>query len=261
MPSIILDNVRVDLPVYDGSHRSLRRAVLSMGVGGAIFRRDRNHVSVRALDDISLTLRDGDRVGLIGHNGAGKSTLLRVLAGIYEPTEGRAVIKGRASSLLSMTSMLDPEMTGYENIDHARVLLGIPARRQAELCREIEDFTELGAFLDMPVRTYSAGMTVRLSFALLTAQEPEILLLDEAVGAGDAAFVDKAAERVRALCDQASILVLASHSQEHIRRLCNKVLWLDHGRLRLFGPVDEVLAAYGETTRPMAPAAVEPVTP
>lgn len=250
MPSIALNNVRVDLPVYDGSHRSLRRAVLSMGVGGPIFRRDRRHVMVRALDGISLDLHDGDRVGLIGHNGAGKSTLLRVLAGIYEPTAGQAIIKGKVSSLLNMASLLDSEMTGYENIEHARVLLGIPARHHAELCQEIEDFTELGAFLDMPVRTYSAGMQVRLSFALLTAQAPEILLLDEALGAGDAAFVHKAAERVRALCARASILVLASHAPSHIRQLCNKVIWLEHGCIRRFGPVDEILAAYGAETQP-----------
>lgn len=257
MASIILDQVRVDLPVYDGSRRSLRRTMLSMGVGGMVFRDDRQHLIVRALDGITLSLRDGDRVGLIGHNGAGKSTLLRVLAGIFEPTHGHALVTGKVSSLLNMAAMLDPEMTGYENIDHASVLLGIPTSRRAALCAEIEDFTELGAFLDMPVRTYSAGMQVRLSFALLTSQSPEILLLDEALGAGDAGFVHKAAARVRDRCDRANILVLASHAQDHIRQLCATAVWLEHGRIRQFGPVDDVLAAYGKSTRPALPLPVE----
>lgn len=247
MPLIRLENVRVDLPVYDASNRSLRRAMLGMGVGGMVFRKDRSHVIVRALDGISLTLNDGDRVGLIGHNGAGKSTLLRVLAGIYEPTGGRTEIRGRVSSLLNMASMLDPEMTGYENIDHAAVLLSVPSDRRTDLVHDVEEFTELGAFLDMPVRTYSAGMQVRLSFALLTAQAPEILLLDEALGAGDAHFVKKAAARVGERCDRANILVMASHSQSHIRQLCSKAMWLEHGRIRRFGPVDEVLADYSRT--------------
>ena len=255
MPSVTLDNVSVDLPVYDGGHRSLRRAMLA-GVGGRIFRSRRGVCAVRALDGISLALHDGDRVGVIGHNGAGKSTLLRVLAGILEPTDGDAVIEGRASSLLDMASLLDPEMTGYENIEQVGALLLLPARARAALLQDVEEFTQLGAFLDMPVRTYSSGMLVRLSFTLLTAQTPEILLLDEALGAGDATFVGMAADRVSRLCDQASILVMASHAQGHIIQLCTHVVWLEHGRIRRFGPMDEILAEYAQAAPPPLEKAV-----
>lgn len=244
MPSISLADVSVDLPVYDGARRSFRHAVLSAGIGGMISRTPRRHIVIRALDGIMLNLREGDRLGLIGPNGAGKSTLLRVLAGICEPTGGTAVVEGRTSSLLDVGSILDPEMTGYENIDQARLFLGIPANRRADLYRDVEALTELGSFLDLPVRTYSAGMLVRLSFALLTAQEPEILLLDEALGVGDASFGQRAVRRVEQLGDRGHILVLASHSAADIRRMCNKVAWLDRGRLRRLGPVDEVLTAY-----------------
>lgn len=249
MASITLDNATVDLPIYDGSHRSFRRAVLS-GVGGRIFHGRRGVCAVRALDGISLSFRDGDRVGLIGHNGAGKSTLLRVLAGILEPTGGEAIIEGRASSLLNMASLLDLEMTGYENVEQVGALLQLSARARAALQDDVDEFTQLGAFLDMPVRTYSSGMLVRLSFTLLTAQTPEILLLDEALGAGDAAFVGMAADRVSRLCNHASILVMASHAQGHILKLCTHVVWLEHGRIRRFGPTDEVLAEYAHAAPP-----------
>ena len=244
MPSIILDNVSVDLPIYDGASRSFRRALLSpMRVGGTITR-DRGHMVVRALAGISVELRDGDRLGLIGHNGAGKSTLLRVMGGIYEPTGGVATITGRTSSLLDMSSILDPEMTGFENIERAPILLGLPGRDGQWLRGQVEEFTGLGEFLHMPVKTYSSGMRVRLSFALLTAQEPEILLLDEALGAGDAGFVQKATDRARHIRDNANIVVFASHALGNIRAMCNKVMWLEHGRIRGFGAVDPVLADY-----------------
>lgn len=245
MPRLLLDNVSVDFPIYDASHRSMRRALLSMSIGGAIFRRSRHQVAVRALDGISLDLRDGARVGLIGHNGAGKSTLLRVLAGLCEPSGGGVLIDGRVGTLLSLSSILDPEMTGYENIDTAAVLLELPRARRRSLPEEVADFTELGDFLALPVRTYSSGMQLRLSLALMTAQEPQILLIDEVMGAGDAQFFAKAARRVGAFRDRTSIMVAASHSTEQIRRLCDQAVWLEHGRIVRVGPVDEVLAAYG----------------
>lgn len=244
MPFISLTDVSVDLPVYDGAHRSFRRSILSAGIGGMIFRTSRRFVGIRALDGITLHLREGDRLGLIGPNGAGKSTLLRVLAGIHEPTSGTAVIEGGTSSLLNVNSILDPEMTGYENIDQARLFLGIPTGRRAGLYRDVETLTELGTFLDLPVKTYSAGMLVRLSFALLTAQEPEILLLDEALGVGDAGFMGRAAKRIKELRHRSHILVLASHSTDDIRQMCNKAAWLDRGRIRQLGPPEEILAAY-----------------
>lgn len=244
MSHLILEDVSVDFPIYDGSQRSLRRALAKASIGGTIFRRDQRHVAVRALDGISMALHDGDRVGLIGHNGAGKSTLLRVLAGLFLPTGGRISIDGRVSPLLNLGSIIDHEMTGYENIEHAAVLLEIPARRRRTLAQEIEEFTDLGDFLALPVKTYSAGMQLRLSFALMTAQEPEILLVDEVLGVGDSGFLKKAAARMTEFHQQTSIMVLASHNDTQLYKLCNKAAWLEYGRVVRFGPIDEVLAAY-----------------
>lgn len=254
MPRLTLDDVTIDFPIYDGGHRSLRRTLLAASVGGAIFRRDRTHLAVRALEGVSIDLRDGDRVGLVGHNGAGKSTLLRVLAGLYQPVRGRVHIDGRVAPMFSLGGLLDPEMSGYENIDRSAVLLEIPTHRRKSLKEEVIAFTELGDFLALPVKTYSAGMQLRLSFSLMTAQEPEILLADEVLGVGDPAFQAKATARLDAFRDQSAILVLASHSSQQITSICNKVAWLDHGRIHQFGPVKEVMDAYGAHLRAKAKA-------
>jgi ABC-type polysaccharide/polyol phosphate transport system ATPase subunit len=246
MASIVLDTVNVDLPIFDAHQRSLRHSVMAMTVGGVISQKGRFR-HVRALDSVSLSIGDGDRIGLIGRNGAGKTTLLRVLAGICEPTTGRATVEGTVSNLLAMRSLLDPEMNGYENIEHASLLLGMPRSALPDLIQDVEEFTELGPFLDMPVRTYSAGMQVRLSFALLTAPTPDILLLDEVLGAGDAGFAAKAAKRIDQLRNRSRILVLASHAQDQILDWCDRVLWLDHGRLVAFGPAREILDDYRQS--------------
>ncbi|MFD2233126.1 ABC transporter ATP-binding protein [Phaeospirillum tilakii] len=246
MARIQLDGVTVDFPVYDGAARSFRHSLARLAVGGAIARQRRGVVEVRALDGIDLRLEDGDRLGLIGGNGAGKTTLIRVLAGLREPTAGRAVIEGSTAALLSLGAILDGEMTGYENIDRARVLLGLPSR--AALVAEIADFTELGPFLDLPVKTYSAGMQLRLSFALMTAQHPEILLLDEVFSAGDSGFRIRAEQRMRELHARTAITVFANHGMSEILSHCTKALWLDHGRIRALGPAAEVVAAYEAAT-------------
>jgi len=244
MARIRLDGVTVDFPIYDGSARSFRHTLATLAVGGRISRQRRGVVEVRALDGIDLALEEGDRLGLIGGNGAGKTTLIRVLAGLREPTAGRALIEGRSAALLSLGAILDGEMTGYENVARAQVLLGIPAAGRAALLADVEDFTELGDFLALPVKTYSAGMQLRLSFALMTAQDPEILLLDEVFNAGDAGFRARAEQRMQALRNRTPITVLAHHGMEEIRANCTKALWLNHGRAQAFGPVNEVIAAY-----------------
>jgi ABC-2 type transport system ATP-binding protein/lipopolysaccharide transport system ATP-binding protein len=244
MASIILDRVTVDFPIYNAKKRSLKSEVIRRTVGGHIEAIDDNHLSVMALRDVSLELKDGDRLGLIGRNGAGKSTLLRVLSGVYEPPIGRAVIDGTVSSLTDMTMGMDPEATGYENILLRSVFLGVSVKRARASIADIEEFTELGNFLTLPMRTYSSGMMVRLAFAISTAVTPEILIMDEIVGAGDAAFFAKAETRLNRLIGSTHILVLASHDDEMLRRLCNKAALMDEGRLRMIGPVEEVLAAY-----------------
>ena len=201
-------------------------------------------MTVRALDNVSLTLKHGDRLGIIGHNGAGKSTLLRVCAGVFEPTEGRVIIEGKVSPLFNASPGLDPDDTGYENILTCGLFLGMT--REEVLCKtpDIEQFSELGEYLSLPVRAYSTGMLTRLSFSIATAIEPEILILDEGLGTGDARFAERAEKRASALFERSSILILASHSESLIRAMCNKAILMQSGRIILAGSVDEVSDMY-----------------
>jgi ABC-2 type transport system ATP-binding protein/lipopolysaccharide transport system ATP-binding protein len=247
--AIDLLDVSLDYPIYDAGSRSLKNAMLR-GIGGRIAA-DQGRVAIQALRGVSLQLRDGDRLALIGHNGAGKSTLLKVLAGIYEPPEGRVRIEGRVSSLTDLTMGMDMEATGYENIVMRGVFLGLSRAEARARLPEIETFTELGEFLRLPVRSYSAGMLVRLAFAVSTASRPEILIMDEMIGAGDAAFAEKARARVTDYIARSSILVLASHDGAVLRQFCNKGALLQKGRLERFGPIEDVLGAYER--RPAAP--------
>ena len=245
MPSIELDNVSVVFPVYSAGSRSLKNALVAATTGGRIGS-DAKHVVIQALDQVSLQLHDGDRVALIGHNGAGKTTLLRVLAGIYEPRVGSIRIEGRVTPMFDINLGIDPESTGYENIILRGLYLGLTRAEILARRDSVAEFTELGPFLDIPVRTYSAGMQARLAFAMATCIEPEILLLDEGIGAGDASFLEKANERLDQFIKKAGILVLASHSIDLVRRLCNRALLMEHGRLVWGGGIEDGLALYHE---------------
>jgi len=253
--SIELDQVTIEFPIYNARGRSLTVELFRRTVGGLIQSDTSSNVSVVALRDISLVLTDGDRLGLIGHNGAGKTTLLRVLAGIYEPLFGRARINGTVASLTDITMGMDFEATGYENIVQRGVFLGLQAKEMRRMIPEIEAFTELGEFLSLPLRTYSSGMLLRLAFAVTTAVVPEILIMDELIGAGDAAFIVKATARLNQMISSSNILVISSHDVETIRRLCNKAALMQSGRLIRIGPVDEVISAYlgGDLQTPNAP--------
>jgi ABC-2 type transport system ATP-binding protein/lipopolysaccharide transport system ATP-binding protein len=199
---------------------------------------------LRGLDGISFTARRGDRIGLIGRNGAGKSTLLRTLAGIYQPSAGSCRATGRISTLFSSALGLSAEATGYENIYLGATLLGMKKAAIKEALPDIVAFCELGDFLELPIRTYSAGMRTRLGFAIATSIRPDILLIDEVFGTGDRHFRAKAKQRVEQVMAKANVLMLASHSDSIIRSMCTKALWLDRGRAMAFGPVDEVLKRY-----------------
>jgi ABC-type polysaccharide/polyol phosphate transport system ATPase subunit len=247
MASITLDHVTVDFPIYNARKRSLKAELFRRTVGGHIETSEDSRVSVMALRDVSMTLRDGDRLGLIGRNGAGKTTLLRVLSGVYEPPVGRVAIDGSVSSLTDIMMGMDPEATGYENILLRSVFLGVSVSQARANISEIVEFTGLGNFLNLPMRTYSSGMMVRLAFAVSTAVTPEILIMDELIGAGDATFFHKAEARLRDLIGRTRILVIASHADEILRRLCNKAVLMEEGRLRMIGPVDEVLAVHNRT--------------
>jgi ABC-2 type transport system ATP-binding protein/lipopolysaccharide transport system ATP-binding protein len=255
MASIDLKNVVVSFPIYDQSSRSLKKRLIKATTGGHI-RSDSGKLSVvQALDGVSLSLRHGDRVGLVGHNGAGKTTLLRVLAGIYEPTRGTAKIEGHAAPLFDVALGMDPESTGYENILMRGLFLGLSRREIEARVDEIADFTELGDFLNLPIRTYSAGMRMRLAFGVSTSIDPDILLLDEGIGAGDAAFLEKAQKRLSEFTRKAAIIVLASHSEALIRNMCDKAVLMEHGRVIREGATDEILATY-RPKHPMAKKAV-----
>jgi homopolymeric O-antigen transport system ATP-binding protein len=246
--SLQLEAVSVDFPIYSASTRSLKNNLLHRGTGGRIGRDIGNRICVRALDNVSITLDHGDRVGLIGRNGAGKTTLLRVLAGVYQPTLGQVRCQGQVASLLNISLGMDPEWTGYENIMVRGLLLGLTPEVVREHADEIAAFSELGEYLAMPLRTYSTGMMLRLAFAACTCIEPEILLMDEWIGVGDTSFVKKAEGRLQGFVGHAGIVVLASHSPTLLERVCTKGVLLDAGQVTAYGPIDEVLREYKKGT-------------
>ena len=244
MTSIVLDRVTVDFPIYNARGRSLKTELLRRTVGGRIESDQDRHISIMALRDVNLCLNKGDRLGLVGRNGAGKSTLLRVLSGVYEPPVGTVRIEGAVSALTDMMMGMDLEATGYENIILRSVFLGISVDKAKRSVAEIEEFSELGNFMHLPMRTYSSGMMLRLAFAVTTAVTPEILIMDEIIGAGDIAFLAKAEARMNRIIGDSHILVLASHDEAMMRRFCNKAALLQEGRLVKLGSVDDVLDAY-----------------
>lgn len=241
---VSLDRVSVSFPVYQGGSRSLKKRVLFHGSAGKIGR-DANHkIIIEALREVSFSLSAGDRLALIGANGAGKTTLLRTIAGIYEPIEGSVVTRGRISPMFDINLGIDPDLSGYENIRLRALLLGLSPRTLEEHMPDIVEFTELGDYLDMPVRTYSSGMILRLSFAVATSFRPEILLMDEWILAGDAHFMGKAEARVRNFISRASVMVLASHDLMLCNRWCTMGIWMDQGRVKELGPIDKVIKQY-----------------
>jgi len=232
---------RVDLEFHVGAerHTTLQTALWSR------LRRQRAEArTVKALKDVSLTIKSGERVGIIGHNGAGKSTLLKVLAGIYPPQSGRVCIDGHVCPLFEFVTGFEMEATGWENIRTRALLLGMSPKEIELKIDGIAAFSNLGEFLDIPVRHYSTGMFVRLAFATSTAVDPQILLLDEVMAAGDAAFIESARRRMNELMLRASIVVFASHSLDVLPSFCDRTLLLKEGRIVADGPTAEVVDLY-----------------
>jgi len=244
MAKIQVNRVSVQFPIYDADTRSLKNRLMHMTTGGRIARDSANRVCIDALDDVTLEFEHGDRVGLIGHNGAGKTTLLRVLAGVYEPTRGTVVVEGQVVPLFNVGLGIDPEATGFENIYLRGAFMGFSREQIRARIDEIAGFTELGDYLAMPVRTYSTGMQVRLAFAVSTAIDPEILLMDEWIGAGDASFFAKAERRLNEVVGRARILVIASHTAALIERTCDKAVLMHAGKAAAVGPVAEIWREY-----------------
>jgi ABC-2 type transport system ATP-binding protein/lipopolysaccharide transport system ATP-binding protein len=251
MAKIELVDVTVDIPVYNVRGRSLKSTVLQRAIGGSVSSRERGDiVVVRALDAVSATISSGERIGLIGHNGAGKTTLLRVLSGVYAPTTGDARIEGDVSALTDIVTGVDLEATGYDNIIYRGILLGHTKSQAKAMVPDIEEFSELGEYLDLPVRTYSTGMIMRLLFAIATSIRPPILLMDEMISVGDASFIGKARERLKGVITNANIFVISSHVEGVIREFCNRVLWLEHGKIVMDGSPEEALDAYRKNAEP-----------
>lgn len=255
MASIDTEHLDFDYPVYDLRSRSIKLAISRQMVGGALSDLG-SHITVNALRNINLSINEGDRLGLVGHNGAGKSTLLRVVAGLYRPQRGRIRILGRVVPLVEKGVGISWDDTGYDNIELPLRLLGATNEEVKRAKKDIPEFTGLGAYMHLPLRTYSDGMEARFAFALCTAIDADILVLDEWLSAGDLDFQERANQRLNELVRSASILVLASHSLPLIESVCNRAILLEKGRIVLQGGASEVCAAYlnddyGEPTPPL----------
>lgn len=245
MARISCHNVTLNLPVYGVDGRSIRRALVGgLLVGGKMMKaNESSRVFVEALDRVSFSLDDGDRLAVLGHNGAGKTTLLKVLAGIYKPTRGLVEVNGKIAAALDTSVGMDLEATGTENIITLARYRGLDKAQAVAATPSIVEFSELGAFIDLPVKSYSAGMRARLAFSIATFFDADIVLMDEWLATGDAQFIVKAQERLMQMVEQSKILVLATHNIEIARAVCNKAMVLSHGKIAAFGTFDEIQGA------------------
>lgn len=244
MARVTAEGFSLNFPIYNASARSLTSRLLNVATGGRLDANSQGKVEVNALDSINFDMKDGDRVALLGHNGSGKSTLLRAISGIYTGTSGSMQVLGQVGSLIDLSLGINPEATGRENILIRAALLGIPKGEILEKFDEIVDFSELGNFIEVPVRTYSTGMHLRLAFAVSTVVKPEILIMDEWLSVGDEGFKAKAELRLSEVVNATKILVIATHSRELVESTCNRAIWLEHGRIVLDGAAKEVAARY-----------------
>jgi lipopolysaccharide transport system ATP-binding protein len=242
MSHIVLEDVHLTFTVRNRGASSLKDSVLRM----LTRRQGPPRTQIHALQGVSFSVGDGERLGIIGHNGAGKSSLLRLLAGVYQPTSGRRMVNGKIGSLFELTLGFEQEATGWENMRYRGYLQKETPQSISAKMEAIAQFSELGSALDMPIRYYSSGMLVRLAFSIATAIEPEVLLVDEVLAAGDLSFHQKALQRMRELMGKARAIVLVSHALPVLVQMCDRVLWLDHGRVRQIGPAREIVAAYKE---------------
>ncbi|WP_312240063.1 ABC transporter ATP-binding protein [Pantoea sp.] len=243
MALIKFENVGIDFPIFNAASRSIKKNFINFATGGKVGEQN-GRVVVSALNNLNFEINDGERVGLIGHNGAGKTTLLRMFSRVYHPTTGRAIVNGDIGSLISISLGINPEFTGRENIYIRGALLGLKKREINNKIDEIIDFTDLGDFIDMPVRTYSSGMQMRLGFSVSTIFTPEILLMDEWLSVGDEGFKEKAENRLTHLINATKILILASHSHDLLKKTCTRILWLEHGTVKMDGKPEDVLPHY-----------------
>ena len=244
MTHIKFNNVSIEIPVFNANSRSLKNKIIQVASIGKLGNDTSGHIIVKILKNLNFELKNGDKLGIIGRNGAGKTTLLRALTGVYPPTKGKAIIHGNVASLIDISLGIDHEATGRENIFLRGALLGIMKEEMKEIIDEIIEFSELNEFIDMPVRTYSSGMHLRLAFSVSTVIKPEVLIMDEWLSVGDENFKNKADARLAKLVNSTDVLVIASHSSELIKKNCNRVIWLENGKIMLDGTPDKVCCAY-----------------
>lgn len=244
MSSIILKNVSINYPVFGASEQSLKKTFINKGLGALLSRKKNKTLYSNALNNICLTLSNGDRIGIIGSNGSGKSTLLKVLANIYKPTEGIIKHSGKISPIFDIHLGMNFDATGYENIFLRGMFMGYKKHEIITKIDSIIAFSDLDSYIHLPVNTYSDGMKLRLSFSVSTAFDAEILLMDESILAGDANFINKARIRLESFISNSNILALASHSEEIVKCFCNKTIWLHKGNIMKFGLTNEVFHDY-----------------
>lgn len=235
--SIVAEKISVEFPIYENSHRSFKKRVFNFSTGGVIASDAGAHPIVKAIDNLSFKIEHGERVGLLGHNGSGKTTLLRALSGVYAPVKGRLLIQGKIASLIDVSMGLDPDATGFENIYLRGIMEGLRPDAIKSRIDDIAEFSDLGEFLNFPIRSYSSGMKLRLAFSISTTVQADILIMDEWLSVGDAEFTQKALARLNKLVNNAAILVLASHNPDLISRVCTRKIYLEHGKIISDEPV------------------------
>ncbi len=246
-PLVELRDASLRFVSYYDKNYSLKRAALDL-----LLRREQPMPSSEfwALRDVTLRMGHGERIGIVGSNGAGKSTLLRLMARIYPPTSGSLTVRGNVAPLIEMGAGFNPELSGNDNILLNGAMLGIGRKQMEAKADGIYEFTGLREFADLPLKYYSSGMYMRLAFAIATEVEPEILLIDESLGAGDAAFIDKAKARILGLLDRSNLVVIVSHDLGALRELCNRGIWMRKGMVAADGPIDQIIDAYLAETNP-----------
>lgn len=241
---IALKNLSLRIPVFAPNQlRLIRKSALKIAIGGNLDAED-GRVHVQALKDVSFELQRGEHMALIGHNGAGKSTLLKVLAGIYPPSSGELIVEGEVGCLFDIEAGITAEMTGYECIHFQHMIYGDANEEWQILAERVAEFTELGGYLELPIRTYSSGMRARLMAALATAWFRDILLIDEGIGAGDQPFQDKMQRRIDELLENAGLLVIASHNSGLLQKYCTRGIVMVHGEVRSVGGLEDSLDYY-----------------
>jgi len=228
--SIYAKNMSIEFPVFGVRSRSFKSSILNTVTGGEILKDD-SLITIKAIDDVSFSLEPGDRVGLIGHNGSGKTTLLRAMAGVYFPTKGLLNVEGSISSLLDIFLGMDMDATGRENIVTRGLIMGFTFESIIERVNEIATFSGLGEFIDLPMRTYSSGMAMRLAFAASTSFDANIVLMDEWLSVGDENFSRSSERRIKKLIDRAEIVVFASHDHKLLKNICNKTIVMNGGKI------------------------------